>query len=125
MNKITEKWKKTGLLDELPNEITCNMVAQRLEEVVQYLLSTIHDPPTPEEEQFAGMILPITRRVYETLGCSSTNLTAKWLFDDYKRFMEEKKDLLKDLMGGSYNAMDGEAEFAKLYCDGVLKRIQI
>jgi hypothetical protein len=117
-NKITEKWRPTGLLDDLPNEITCDRVAEKLEEAGQYLITI-----TDKDDLLVGIVLPSIRKVYGTLGCSGMYPTAKWLVDDCKKFMEKHKELLKELVENSYIALDGEAEFTWLYCKDVLKRI--
>lgn len=120
MNNITKKWLTTGVLDGLINCEHRDMIAQKLEEVVQYFLTILHEPYTPENEEFAGILIPATRKVYDSVPVDRRP-TPKWFVDDCLAYYQKNKDMIKEL--NSYIAQDGEREFTDLYCKDVIGRL--
>lgn len=116
MNKLTEKWRVTGLLDGLINETTCDKLAGYLDTVATRLIKE------KNSEQLCGIMIPIVRRVYDRVPPDKFPLV-DWLYDDCKKWVDGHKKLLERLMNESYNKIDGEAEFVALYTDDVVNRI--
>jgi hypothetical protein len=127
MNKITQKWLLTGLLDQM-DESKQNEMAKILDTIAIEVLAT--DPPDnniPEKrkhEQFCSAIFPVVRRVFDKLNGVGFP-EEKWLMEDYKCYFNENQDLYDDLITSSYICMDGEAEFCNFYCDDVVKRLEV
>lgn len=131
----TNKWKKTGLLDELP-ESKVDECANSLEITAQLLINdygecgwtketgetTKNDIDNLYNEKagfFAGISLPIVRRLY------SENVQIpdmKWLYEDLKSFLKSKHQLFKALTENSIT-LDGEAEFCEMYVKNVVSRL--
>ena len=118
MNKTTEKWRKTGLLEYLANETQCDEVASALESMAVKLID--NKPYTVETEQFAAMILPIVRRVYED---ANVLPSTEWLYNDFKKFYTDKKQLMEEWYKTGSNGADAEAEFTAHYVDDVVTRL--
>jgi len=116
MNKTTEKWRQTGLLEYLENETQCDELALSLEQMALLVFKMDFNDPK-EKEQFASMALPIVRRLYEI----NPVITANSIFIDFTQFYNSKKQLLMTESPYSNNA-DAEAEFVALYVDEVIKR---
>jgi hypothetical protein len=115
MNELTKKWEPTGLLENVDKKYK-DKVACRLEKIARILVTNIPDKDTPEYnkyEELCGYIVLITRRLFEKL-YPRRYLQGKELIDDFKKYLEENRHLLKDL--NSYIALDGEIEFVDLYC---------
>ena len=100
---ITEKWKVTGLLDDITDETECDKLAVYLETVANRLIEE------KDSEQFTCMMIPIVRRVYDRVLPEKFPLV-NWLYDDCKKWVNGHKKLLERLMNESYNKIDGEAE---------------
>lgn len=115
----TEKWRQTGLLEQMDNEDQCNELASALEVMAHRLLEDV-PPYTKESEQFASMILPIVRRLYEDI---KPLPNIHWIHDDFKRFYHENKELREKLWKTAINKIDSEAEFTALYVDDVVNRL--
>ena len=120
MNKITEKWRPTGLLEDLETETQCDELALALENMVHRLLKDV-PPYTPDSERFAGMILPIVRRLYENI---HPTLPTEWLYNDFKQFYTDKKQLREEWHETAINKIDAEAEFTAYYVDDVANRLK-
>ena len=116
---ITEKWRQTGLLEYLENETQCDELALALEEMAHRLLKDV-PPYTKESEKFAGMILPIVRRVYED---ANVRPSTEWLYNDFKKFYTDKKQLMEEWHESAINKIDAEAEFTAYYVDDVVTRL--
>ena len=132
----TNKWKKTGLLDEL-SESKVDECANSLEITAQLLINdygecgwtketgetTKNDIDHLYNEKagfFAGISLPVVRRLY------SENVQIpdmKWVYEDLKSFLKSKHQLFKDLTENSIN-IDGEAEFCEMYVKNVVSRLR-
>lgn len=120
----TEKWRQTGLLEkldneELDNEDKCNELASALEVMAHRLLEDV-PPYTKESEQFASMILPIVRRLYDEV---KPFPNIHWIYADFKQFYNEKKQLRQELWETAMHKIDAEAEFTALYVDDVVNRL--
>lgn len=122
----TEKWRQTGLLENL-NEDQCDELASTLEVMAHRLFEDVPPyntslPPRlrKESEQFASMILPIVRRLYDEV---KPLPNIHWIYDDFKRFYNEKKQLRQELWETAINKIDSEAEFTALYVDDVINRL--
>lgn len=127
MNKTTEKWRQTGLLEYLDNETQCDELALALESMAHRLLKNV-PPYTKESEQFASMILPIVRRVYEEIVrrvYEDVNVlpSTEWLYNDFKKFYTDKKHLMAEWHKNAVNKIDAEAEFTAHYVDDVVTRL--
>lgn len=119
MNNITEKWRKTGILEGLENETQCNEVASALESMEAKLID--NKPYTKESEQFVSMILPIVRRVYEEVNVMPST---EWLYNDFKQFYSDKKQLREEWYETAMHKIDAEAEFTAYYVDDVVSRFK-
>lgn len=119
MNKNTEKWRKTGLLEQLDNENQCDELAYALEGMILRLFEEV-PPYTDESKQFSGMILPIVRRLYDAI---KPFPNIHWIYDDFKRFYTEQKELKQELWETAINKIDCESEFIALYVDDVVNRL--
>lgn len=120
----TEKWRQTGLLEkldneELNNEDKCNELAAALEAMAHRLLEDV-PPYTKESDQFASMILPIVRRLYDEI---KPLPNIHWIYADFKQFYNENKELREKLWKTAINKIDSEAEFTALYVDDVVNRL--
>jgi len=120
MNKITEKWRPTGLLEDLEDETQCDDLALALDNMAHRLLKDV-PPYTPDGRRFAGMILRIVRRLYEDIHPA---LPTEWLHNDFKQFYTDKKQLREDLWDAAYIKLDSECEFMTLYTDDVVSRFE-
>lgn len=121
--EITNKWNKTGLLDNM-KEKDVNKMAVILDTIAKELVKTCPPPNTPEKvkyEEFCGTILPIARRLYDRLKGKNFPDT-KWLIEDYKDYHKKNGDMIKEL--NSYISLNGEAEFCSLYCESLVKKIK-
>lgn len=121
-----EKWRQTGLLDNL-NEDQCDELASLLKVTVNRLYEDVPPyntslPPRlrKESEEFASMILPIVRRLYNEV---KPVPNIHWIYDDFKRFYNEKKQLRQELWETAINKIDSEAEFTALYVDDVVNKL--
>jgi len=119
MNKITEKWRLTGLLEGLETESRCDELALALENMAHRLLKDV-PPYTPDSERFAGMILPIVRRVYDE---ADVLPSTEWLYNDFKQFCVDKKHLKEEWEKTAMHKIDAEAEFTAYYVDNVVARL--
>lgn len=120
----TEKWRQTGLLEkldneELDNEDKCNELAAALEAMANRLFEDV-PPYIKESEQFASMILPIVRRLYDEV---KPFPNIHWIYADFKQFYNEKKQLRQELWETAMHKIDAEAEFTALYVDDVANRL--
>jgi len=115
MNKTTEKWRQTGLLEYLENETQCDELALSLEQMALLVFKMEFNDPK-EKEQFASMVLPIVRRLYEI----NPVITANLILTEFTQFYNSKKQLLTE--SPYSNNADAEAEFVALYVDEVIKR---
>jgi hypothetical protein len=136
-SQMTEKWRKTGLLDEL-DESKAADCAESLEIMAKLLVEEYGkngysakannldgvkcDIDTLYSENggwFAGVALPIVRRMY------SENVAvpdSKWLYEDLKSFLTSKHQLFKDMKECSI-AGDTEAEMCELYVKDIVARL--
>ena len=119
MNKTTEKWRQTGLLEYLENETQCDELALSLEQMAHRLLKDV-PPYTKESEEFASMILPIVRRVYDE---ADVLPSTEWLYNDFKQFCVDKKHLKEEWEKTAMHKIDAEAEFTAYYVDNVVARL--
>jgi hypothetical protein len=119
MNKTTEKWRQTGLLEYLENETQCDELALSLEQMAHRLLKDV-PPYTKESEEFASMILPIVRRVYDE---ANVFPSTEWLYNDFKQFCVDKKHLKEEWHETAMHKIDAEAEFTAYYVDDVVARL--
>lgn len=123
MTKLTEKWKQTGLLENLTDEQS-DELSPLLESVVNEILA-LGEPKTDiersEREQFAGRVIPLVRRIYDEIYPKKFP-DIKWLTEDFSNFTKSNQELFDNLISASYIAMDGEAEFISLYCEDFKKR---
>jgi hypothetical protein len=135
-SQITEKWRKTGLLDEL-DESKADDCANSLEKTAQLLINdydgcgwtketgdtTKNDIDKLYDKEagfFAGVALPIVRRLYSE---DVQIPKIEWLYEDLKLFLRSKHQLYKDLT--EYNiALDGEAEFCGMYVENLVSRLR-
>ena len=119
MNKNTEKWRQTGLLDNL-NEDQSDELASLLEVTVNRLYEDV-PPITEDSEEFASMIIPIVCRLYNEV---KPVPNIHWIYDDFKRFCAEGKELRRELWKAAINKIDSEAEFTVLYVDDVANKVK-
>lgn len=120
MNTTTEKWRPTGLLEDLENETQCDELALALDNMAHRLLKDV-PPYTPDSERFAGMILPIVRRLYDNI---HPTLPTEWLYNDFKQFYTDKKQLRQEWHETAINKIDAEAEFTAYYVDNIVSRFE-
>ena len=106
MNKITNKWRMTGLLDYIEEEVKCDELAQALEEMAQLLFQL----QVGNKEQLARLALPIVRRIYVT-GRPLPHIN--WLFNDFKQFYELQVANKKNII--FINESDFEKDICELY----------
>ena len=111
MNKNTEKWNKTGLLDGLNNEIDKTLLADNLEDAIGELIKKSTENDKTKEIK-AGIFLPVIVRLF----CEK-NLRIiddmKSLYKKFSDYFDKHYQLYLDLnQGPSY---DGEAEFVDVY----------
>ena len=124
MNDITKKWVPTGLLDEL-TDTQIDECALILEDVAQFLVKNSPKQSDDEKEwwkkneELCGFVLPITRALYSEIYPKKFP-DAKWLVEDFQKFLNEKRDLLNDLKSSSY---DAEVEFSWLYRKDCVSRL--
>ena len=121
MNTTTEKWRQTGLLENIEDEQQCNELALALEDMVQRLYKDV-PPCTPESQEFASMIIPIVRRLYEVI---KPLPSTEWIHNDFKQFCvkyQQFKEDLEDLKKTSVMTIDHEAEFVAFYIEHTIKK---
>jgi hypothetical protein len=94
MNTITNKWRQTGLLENLATESQCDELALLLENTALRLFRDNIPPYTPESQQFAGMLLPLVRRIYDTI---KPIPPIDHIYDDFRLFLTEKKQSAKEI----------------------------
>ena len=119
MNKITEKWKKTGLLDET-EEI--DKLALLLEDLTNILIREHEDKWSKlnlmDKIHYNGFvacsILPTLVRLYrERNDVCPTDM--KWFYEDFIKFCNNKYKDFEKLK--SLHDIDVEAEFCCFYVD--------
>ena len=129
-NGLTEKWEKTGLLDQL-DDFNKNECAVSLNTAVDLLLGEMKSyvdsvDKIYYEGYFAGTILPIIRRLYDDdIGCPEKmpKISMKWLFEDWGSYAIKNHPLYEDLRKASYIALDAEAEYMCDYTNELALRI--
>ena len=88
INKTTEKWEKTGLLQKLSGK-TKDSCAQSLEELSLFLVGKYEDKVTKQSESICSCVLPIMTRLY------MENITPvpdpKTLHDSFVKFEKSTK----------------------------------
>jgi hypothetical protein len=119
MNNITEKWRKTGVLEDLETETQCDELALALENMAHRLLKDV--PPYTPDSGFAEMMLPIIRRLYENI---HPTLPTEWLYNDFKQFYTDKKQLREEWYETAMHKIDAEAQFTAYYVDDVVSRFE-
>jgi len=62
--RLTEKWEKTGLLDELSTKFEKNNMAMMLENQARQLVSEIAKTGGASSEEWSGIALPLVRRIF-------------------------------------------------------------
>ena len=123
MNETTEKWRKTGLLEDIENETRCDELALELENMEHHLLKDVPSY-TKESEQFESiesMMLPIVRRLWENI---HPPLSTEWLYNDFKRFYTEQKELKEECKRSALYKIDEEAQFIAYYVDYMVSRFE-
>lgn len=133
---ITEKWEKTGLLNEL-DESKVDACAKYLERTAQFLIEDYDNHGYNEAKDrksvkndidqlydedggwFAGISLPVARRIY---GEIDSPPNPKWLYYDLKLFLTSKHQLFKDIKECSI-AGDTEPEMCELYVKDLVARL--
>lgn len=106
MNPVTEKWNKTGLLDQMKSESDMDIVAENLEELVKYLVENSDMLKTYNrmfgEGWIPGMILPMVRRLFDRTGkvyrspwlvCDFVFWLNKGNFKNFKGLAEDCRDI--------------------------------
>lgn len=110
MNKITEKWNTTGLLDAVETELDKILLSQNLQNASTILIGSKHK----EIEIIAGLFLPIIVRLFTDKNLRIIDDMNK-LFLDFVNFFEKNRNLIDDLNG--YISQDGEREFCEMFVD--------
>ena len=79
---------------------------------------------TKESEQFESiesMMLPIVRRLWENI---HPPLSTEWLYNDFKRFYTEQKELKEECKRSALYKIDEEAQFIAYYVDYMVSRFE-
>ena len=119
-NELVERWERTGLLMEL-DEAHKNKCATSLQECADLLVGKknayMHaiDDAIGTNGFFAGCILPVVRRLYETEegAVKAPNLSMEWLMEDFGEYAKRMYHIYKGLE--EHHDVDGEAEFIQAY----------
>jgi len=127
-NILVEKWEKTHLLDQLDDFNKCKC-AISLQKAVDLLTGNKNDYMKEVDEKigqegfFAGCILPIVRRIYDTEegAAKAPNIGMEWLFEDFGEYSILNYRLYKNLSDGI--ACDSEAEFVLSYMEQLKQKI--
>ena len=119
-NELVERWEKTGLLDKM-DDFNKSECATSLQECADLLTGQRNvymkeiDSAIGENGFFAGHILPIVRRIYETEegAAKAPSLSMEWLMEDFGEYSKRMYHIYKDL--DNYHEVDGGAEFVQAY----------
>lgn len=122
MSELVEKWKQTGLLDQLENKAKA---ARSLEEAYQYVVEAASREEDAETEWAMGIILPAVSRIYrqdqeslEVVGVDVDEISKIDGEKFAKTFMEMSeehgyKETAEDM--DTYHAVDAEAEICQMF----------
>lgn len=130
MNKqeLVEHWERTGLLEKL-DDFNKSECAISLQECADLLTGKKNDYMKEVDKAigadgfYAGCILPIVRRIYETEtgAAKAPSLSMEWLMEDFGEYAKRNYQLIKDL--NSTPAYDGEAEFVQAYMNMLERKL--
>jgi len=127
MKRITEKWDKTGLLDELNKKQKgeCALVLDEITKVLLLMAEPLkkNSKEYNKHDEYCGFILPMARRIYSTIYPKKFP-DIDWFMKDCKEFLDKNKNLYNELKKSSYIALDAEAELAHLYEVYCIKQIE-
>jgi len=107
------KWEKTGLLKYLRGQKKTDC-ADLLENVANILIKNYEGKTTEKSENICGLILPITRKLFDKK-ITSPIPTAEWLFDDFLKFFDENYSLYKGL--DTHFGIDVEGDMCEKYVE--------
>lgn len=118
MNEVASKWEKTGLLEGLPEDQK-EECSDHLENMACLLIrySTQSADVGFFNESFAGMAIPIVRRLYDS-PLRSKMPDIEWLCLDFASYVKKSKLKRED----HYTGMDYEAELCAEYTENLVKR---
>jgi len=111
MNVLTQKWKESGLLQDL-NDEQSNELAKIFEDLVEHSVSLKKDGPV------FGFIFPVIRRIY--VGIDKPGKFSLIVdVDDLLLDLNEKWIVFKSECSDLFfmNSIDAEAEFVYNYCE--------
>jgi hypothetical protein len=111
-NELTDKWFKTGFLDDLtPEQI--NDGASFFHQVAKELIGSNPKEGTPEYDRFyklSGIVLPVAHDLFKKF--HPNHPSPKWIMEECCKYFDEKQGLYEDLKTGI--AQDYEREFGFL-----------
>ena len=119
-SELVERWERTGLLAEL-DDFNKSECATSLQECADLLIGKKNDymheidKAIGTEGFYAGCILPVVRRIYETEegAAKAPKLSMEWLMEDFGEYAKRMYHIYKGLE--EHHAVDGEAEFVLAY----------
>jgi hypothetical protein len=127
MNDLVKKWNQTGLLDELTDDAQKEECALILEKTAQTLVHVYDPNPTEKDgykkwENFCRFVLPMARRLYDSLYPSRIKFPdVDWFIEDAREFFDSNQDLYN--ICNSYIVMDGERQMCEMYEIRVMEKM--
>ena len=109
MNKLIEKWKATGMLDDIPPE-QCGEAAVFFNQIAVEIIGSNPKEGTPEYDRFdklAGIVLPVAHDLFKKFYPHFP--APKWIMEECSAFFDENQKMYEDLKTGI--AQDYEQEF--------------
>jgi len=112
-NKITDKWKSSGLLDFLKGKKQENECAIMLENITNLIIIKAGNKPTKKTQFIAGTLIPITRRMYDG---GIRSFDSENLYSEYEKFLKNKPKIDR-------REDDKEAKLCSIFCDRMVKKL--
>lgn len=109
---ITNKWNKTGLLNDAKSKNDKNLLASNLERAALKLLKVKDEPRIREIK--AGLFLPIVAGLFYTKKLRVIkNIHPLWL--KFNKFFDKNYQVFQDLT--KFHDIDPEAEFCAMFTE--------
>jgi hypothetical protein len=120
IDEIVNKWKETGLLEELP-EYRKSTMALLCERMAKYIMGLDLGIKSYGEEMTETIIFPIVYRIIKN-GRHIDDVVS--LYNEVVHYMNINKERIKEAQATAYFNIDIEAEFTMMFVEEYLRRPQ-
>lgn len=111
--RIVKRWNNIGLLEGIEKDLSPISIAyeQALDLLVEHNRRNNND-----NTQLETALFPIIRRVYIRIG-DDNEFDVFDIYDELKKFMVEKKEMIDEMTAMCHTGMDAEAEMCGIFTD--------